>query len=490
MKTYWIKALPVLVAMNFTTLLNGVETKPKWVQTSTPQKNGSEGINYAKQLSHAFTQVAKKAIPAVAFIKVETADSTPYLRPGNDLDDFFEGDFFQRFFQGPQQPKRSPRGRVKTGEGSGFLISSNGYIVTNYHVVKEATKITVDLNDPNKKDIEAILVGGDPQTDIAILKIQEDNLPFLQLGDSNQIDICEWVIAVGSPFGLEASVTVGVISQKSRNNLKIADLEDFIQTDAAINPGNSGGPLLDLDGNVIGMNTAIVSRSGGYMGIGFAIPSAIIQSVADQLINQGEVSRGYLGVELQAIDQDMSEALKMDKAQGILVTQVAKNSQAEKAGLKQGDVILELNKVPIKSLETFRNDISLMSPNSSITLKVNRDGKILTIPVTIGSREKPLTAMSSTAQKLGLQVESLTPELALQNGYKNDETGVIIRQVQPGSVAQRVGLQKGMVIIAVNRQKVVNVDEFNQAIEKSDGKHVLLLVNDKVRMRFVSIRLN
>jgi serine protease Do len=186
----------------------------------------------------------------------------------------------------------------------------------------------------------------------------------------------------------------------------------------------------------------------------------------------------------------MSEALKMDKPQGILVTQVAKNSAAEKAGLKQGDVILELNKNPVKSLETFRNDISLMSPNTQIQLKINRDGKILNLPVTIGSRERPAPIMSSTAQKLGLQVESLTTDLATQNGYKSDETGVIIRQVQPGSLAQRVGLQKGMVILAVNRQKVSNVEEFNQAIEKSDGKHVLLLVNDKVRMRFFSIRMS
>jgi serine protease Do len=490
MKKQWTIALPIMTALAYSVPCFSVEKAGVQSKVATQDTSCQNGINYAKQLSHAFTQVAKKAIPAVAFIKVETLDSSPYLRPGNDIEDFFSDDFFQRFFQGPQSPKRNPKNRVRTGEGSGFLITSDGYIVTNYHVVKDASKITVDLNDPQKKDLEAQLVGGDPQTDIAILKIQGENLPYLNLGDSNAIDICEWVIAVGSPFGLEASVTVGVVSQKSRNNLKIADLEDFIQTDAAINPGNSGGPLLDLDGNVIGMNTAIVSRSGGYMGIGFAIPSVIIRSVSDQLINQGEVSRGYLGVELQAIDQDMSEALKMEKPQGILVTQVAKNSAAEKAGLKVGDVILELNKNPVKSLETFRNDISLMSPNTPINLKVNRDGKIINIPVTIGSRDRPAPVMSSTAQKLGLQVESLTSDLATQNGYKSDETGVIIRQVQPGSLAQRVGLQKGMVIIAVNRQKVVSVDEFNQAIEKSDGKHVLLLVNDKVRMRFFSIRLN
>ena len=488
MQKPWILSLSILAGMTFYQLADAKELIV--TQTSNDTTVSSTGINYAKEMSKAFTQVAKKAIPAVAFIKVESSDSNVYSRPGDDFEDFFSDDFFQRFFQQPGGGKRSPRNRVKTGEGSGFLISSDGYIATNYHVVKDATKITVDLNDPMKKDIEAQLVGGDPQTDIAILKIAGENLPYLTLGDSNQIDICEWVIAVGSPFGLEASVTVGVVSQKSRNNLKIADLEDFIQTDAAINPGNSGGPLLDLDGNVIGMNTAIVSRSGGYMGIGFAIPSLIIQSVSDQIIHQGEVSRGYLGVELQSIDQDMAEAFKLERPQGILVTQVAKGSAADKAGLKQGDIILELNRIPVKSLETFRNDISLMSPNTEISLKVNRNGKILTLPVKIGSREKLTPPMSSTAQKLGLTVETLTPDLATQNGYKNDEQGVIIRQIQPGSISQRLGLKKGMVIVTVNHQKVLTVEDFNQALEKGDGKQTLLLVNTKAGMRFFSIRLN
>ncbi len=483
----WIYSLSLMTSL---TCSIPVSAKVQETTKVGSEQNSNSPINYAKLMSDAFTQVAEKAIPAVVFIKVESHDNNQYIRPGDDFEDFFGDDFFQRFFQGPQGQKRNPRGRVRSGEGSGFLISSDGYIATNYHVVKDATKITVDLNDPFKKDLEAQLVGGDPQTDIAILKIQGENLPFLTLGDSNQIKIAEIVLAIGSPFGLEASVSNGVISQKSRNNLKIADLEDFIQTDAAINPGNSGGPLLDLDGNVIGMNTAIVSRSGGYMGIGFAIPSVIIKSVSDQIIHQGEVSRGYLGIELQPIDQDMAEAFKLDRPQGILVTQVMKGSNAEKAGLKQGDIILELNKIPVKSVETFRNDISLMSPNTEIVLKVNRSGKILTIPMTIGSREKTTPLMSNTAQKLGLQVETLTADLATQNGYKSDETGVIIRQIQQGSLAQRVGLKKGMIIVAVNHQKVSNVEDFNTAIEKGDGKHVLLLVNVKGGMRFFSIRIN
>ncbi len=473
-------------------LLLSTEAKEHVVEiaSTTTQKKESftEAVEYAKQLSRAFNYIAEKAIPAVVFIKVECQDGNAYSRPSDDFDDFFNDEFFQRFFQHPQGPKRSPRGRVKTGEGSGFLVTADGYIVTNYHVVKDATKISVDLNDPFKKELEAQLIGGDPQTDIAIIKIQGENLPFLTLGDSNNIRIADLVIAIGNPFGLEASVSHGIISQKSRSNLKIADLEDFIQTDAAINPGNSGGPLLDMDGKVIGMNTAIISRSGGYMGIGFAIPSLIIQSVSDQIIHQGEVSRGYLGIELQPIDQDMADAFKLDRPQGILVTQVMKGSAAEKGGLKQGDIILELNKVPVKSLDSFRNDISLMSPNTEIQLKINRDSKIMMIPIKIGSREKQTPQMSPTAQKLGLQVETLTGDLATQNGYKSDESGVMIRQIQPNSLAQKVGLKKGMIIVAVNHQKVSNAEEFNSAIEKGDGKHVLLLVNVKGGMRFFSIR--
>jgi serine protease Do len=482
-----ISSLIVLTAM-LAPLSAADKAKEK---TVAENKYDLDAIGIAKMLSRAYTQVAEKAIPAVVFIKVESQEPSHYTRPGDDFEDFFSDDFFQRFFQSPQRPRESqPRGRVRSGEGSGFIITNDGYIITNFHVVKDATKITVDLNESFDKNIPAQLIGADPETDIAIIKIQKENLPHLSFGDSNQLQIGEQVVAVGSPFGLEASVTKGVISQKSRNNLKITDREDFIQTDAAINPGNSGGPLLNLDGQVIGMNTAIVSRSGGHMGIGFAIPSAIIMAVSDQIIHQGEVTRGFLGIELQPIDQDMAEAFKLERPQGILVTQVVPGSAAAKSGLKTGDIILDLNKTPIKSMEGFRNDISLLAPATEVNLRVNRDGKIIQIPVVVGTREKPQVVMSSTAQKLGLQVDTLTPELATHSGYKNDEAGVIIRNVQQGSISQAAGIKKGWVIIAVNHQKVANVDEFNKAIEKSDGKHVLLLVNVKGTMRFFPIKLS
>jgi len=482
-----ISSLIVLTAM-LAPLSAADKAKEK---TVAENKYDLDAIGIAKMLSRAYTQVAEKAIPAVVFIKVESQEPSHYTRPGDDFEDFFSDDFFQRFFQSPQRPREhQPRGRVRSGEGSGFIITNDGYIITNFHVVKDATKITVDLNESFDKNIPAQLIGADPETDIAIIKIQKENLPHLSFGDSNQLQIGEQVVAVGSPFGLEASVTKGVISQKSRNNLKITDREDFIQTDAAINPGNSGGPLLNLDGQVIGMNTAIVSRSGGHMGIGFAIPSAIIMAVSDQIIHQGEVTRGFLGIELQPIDQDMAEAFKLERPQGILVTQVVPGSAAAKSGLKTGDIILDLNKTAIKSMEGFRNDISLLAPATEVNLRVNRDGKIIQIPVVVGTREKPQVVMSSTAQKLGLQVDTLTPELATQSGYKNDEAGVIIRNVQQGSISQAAGIKKGWVIIAVNHQKVANVDEFNKAIEKSDGKHVLLLVNVKGTMRFFPIKLS
>ena len=298
--------------------------------------------------------------------------------------------------------------------------------MTNYHVVRDATKIAVDLNDKNHKELQATLVGGDPQTDIAILKVEGKDFPYLKFGNSEEVEVAEWVMAIGNPFQLEASVSVGVISAKGRNNLQISDLEDFLQTDAAINPGNSGGPLLDLDGHVIGMNTAIVSRSGGYMGIGFAIPSTILKTVQNQLIQNGEVTRGFLGVSLQDIDRDMAEALHMKHAEGALVAEVIKDSPAAKAGIEQGDIILEINGSHVKNSSTLRNEVLLSPPGETIKLKVNRSGKIMDIDVKIGEYEQKRAVMSDLAKKLGLEVQTLSPEIASQYGYKEDE-GVVIR---------------------------------------------------------------
>ncbi len=443
-----------------------------------------------EQTSKAFTAVAKRAIPAVVFIKVQT--NTPDQEEGGypygyqNPYDYNSDDFFNRFFGSPYRGGQPQKPQPQLSQGSGFLVSADGYIMTNAHVVKGADKITAVLNDG--REIDATLVGGDPHTDIAIVKIEGKDFPFLALGDSEEIDIGEWVIAIGSPFQLEASVTVGVVSAKGRQNLKITDFEDFIQTDAAINPGNSGGPLLSLKSEVIGINTAIVSRSGGYMGIGFAIPSNMAKNIMAQIIDKGSVTRGFLGVSLQPVDKDIADAFNLPKPEGALISEVVKDSPADKAGLKQGDIIIEYNKQPVKSLQSFRNEVSLMNPGSSVILKVNRKGQILTIPVTLGTANDTLATGGNIIQKLGMEIDNLTPDLSKQLGYTQREEGVVITKIKPGSAAATAGLRPGFLIQAVNHKKVTNVDEFNEALGQPENKRILLLVRQGNATRFYSIK--
>jgi serine protease Do len=436
-----------------------------------------------KMLSKGFTSVAKKATPAVVFVEVEIAPETDgFGYPESPFGD----DLFQRFFGAPYGRPQQPQPQV--GRGSGFLVSADGYILTNCHVVKGADKIEVTLNDGEVQT--ATLVGADPSTDLAVIKIEGKDLPFLQLGDSEALDVGEWVIAIGSPFQLQASLTVGVVSAKGRQGLNITDLEDFIQTDAAINPGNSGGPLLDLAGTVIGINTAIVSRTGGYMGIGFAIPSNMAKNVMDQLIQKGSVTRGFLGIQLQPIDKDIAAGFNLPKVEGALVSGVEKDSPAEKAGLEQGDIILEYNGKPIKSAQSFRYDISMLSPGQKIQLKVNRKGKILDIPVTLGSAANK-AAPIVISQKLGIEIENLTPDLARKLGYVEGEEGVVISKIKPGSPAAMAGLRPGCLIQAVNHKKIANISEYESVLtESAQNKRILLLVRQGKLTRFYSIRLD
>lgn len=427
----------------------------------------------------SFMQVAKKAIPAVVFIKVEggSQDLEEYQSFQNPFG--FNDDLFNRFFGVPQG--RPQRPQPEQSQGSGFLVSQDGYIMTNHHVVKGANRIIAVLNDG--RELVASLVGADSRTDLAIVKIDGKDLPFIKLGDSESLEIGEWVVAIGSPFQLEASLTVGVVSAKGRQNLHITDLEDFIQTDAAINPGNSGGPLLNLKSEVIGINTAIVSKSGGYMGIGFAIPSNMANNIMQQIIENGSVIRGFLGVSLQPVDKDIADAFGLDKAEGALVSDIVKESPADKAGIKQGDIIVEYNHHPVKSLGTFRNEIALTKPGSSLTLKIYRNGEYKTLNVVLGT-----SAESNTS--LGLEVQALTPELAKQMGLSTTEEGVVITRVKPGSPSAMAGIHPGYIVIAVNHKKVTTINEFHEAIKDCQNKgRVLLLARKGNVTRFYSIKL-
>ena len=434
-----------------------------------------------------FITVAKRCIPCVVFIRNEstsTEEGTPFR--GSPFDQFGD-DLFQRFFG---TTPNGPRAQPELRQGSGFFVSPDGYIMTNAHVVKGADKLTVVFEDG--RELDASLVGSDPHTDIAIIKVEGRNFPYLELADSDKIEVGEEVAAIGSPFQLQATLTSGIISAKGRQNLHITAFEDFIQTDAAINPGNSGGPLVSLDCEVIGINTAIVTAGGGgYVGIGFAVPSNMARNVMTQLIDTGVVVRSFLGVALQPVDKDIADAFQLNNVEGALVSEVIKDSPADKAGIKQGDIILESNGVPIKSIGSFRNEISLMTPNTTLQLKINRKGSILVLPVVLETSSDTVAPTGGVVQKLGVEVEPLTPELRTQLGLAKGEEGIVVTKVKPGSPAAQAGLRPGCLILAVNHKKITSINEFNDAMsDPANSKRVLLLVKNGTVTRFYSIKLS
>jgi serine protease Do len=451
----------------------------------------------AKELSKAFSEAAKNAMPAVVSIKVEKTIAGPAMgfggAPGfNDPFGQFPDDFLRRFFGDRLPQQRAPRKYRQQGQGSGFIISEDGYILTNNHVVGDVDKITVELKDGRKFD-NAKLIGTDPDSEVALIKIEGDNFPVLPMGDSSKLEIGDWVIAIGNPFGLSETVTVGVVSAVGRNNMHIAAYEDFIQTDAAINPGNSGGPLINLDGRVIGINTAIVSESGGYMGIGFAIPINMARSIQEQLKESGKVSRGYMGLYAQDVDADMAEGLGLKEAAGVAVAMVQKGSPAERAGVQLHDVILAINGKKIKSYDAFRNEVALLAPGSRARLDILRDGKPVELTVRLGERPAAAAQKEQPAEEpqqvLGLEVEELTRELAQRFGYKLGE-GVIVSAVTPGSPAAEKGIRPGDLILSVNRQDVASVDDFAAAVKQSSKRgKVLLLVKRGEVAQFVTVPL-
>jgi len=449
--------------------------------------------NTLKDPSQAFVEISKNAIPAVVFIKVENGQ--PEYDPrggGQDPFDFFSDEFFNRFFGGPNNRQRTPP-PPQISQGSGFIVSTDGYIVTNYHIIRDAKNITVSLQNGMERELSASLVGADPQTDIAVVKIDETNgkqYSYLTFGNSDDVETGEWVLAIGNPFELEATVTHGIISAKGRQNLQITDYEDFIQTDAPINPGNSGGPLLNLNGEVIGINTAIVSKSGGNMGIGFAIPSNMAKNIKTQIIEKGTVTRGFLGVSLQPIDRDLAEAFNLNKTEGALVADVVTKSPADKAGIMQGDIILKLNENPVRSPTTLRNDVLLLKPGTLITLTINRKGEILNIPVTLESHSSQINSESEVSKQLGISVDNLNPDTIQKYRLSSEDSGVVIIDVQPGTIGAKAGLRPGMLIMGINHKKITNVKEFNEAFQStSDSKRVLLLIRlGDGTMRFISLK--
>ncbi len=456
------------------------------------------GLESLRETGKAFRSVARDISPAVVYIEVEqdiqVRSRDPRMNP-------FEGspfgeEFFRRFFGEPPRGDAPDRQqRRTTGQGSGFLISADGYIMTNNHVVGDADKITVQFQDG--REFEAELVGADPPTDVALIRISaEEELPYIKLGDSDRLEVGDWVLAFGNPFGLSHTMTAGIVSAKGRSGIGLTDYENFIQTDAAINPGNSGGPLVNLDGEAVGMNTAIFSRSGGYMGIGFAIPINMAKNIYLQLAEHGKVTRGRIGVYIQDMTRELAESFEIDQRKGILVSQVMADSAAEKGGLEQGDVILKLNGVTVDNVAAFRNQVALTRPGTTIELEVLRKGKVRKHKIivdamaieTAASNDAPAAeAGDDTLPEIGLRLQKLTPELAEQFGYQQ-ERGVLVAAVEPGSVAARAGIEAGALIEEVNRVDVSDPKEVVALVEKSNRDTVLLLIRQGSGSRYIALR--
>jgi serine protease Do len=449
--------------------------------TAVPAHDG--GIESLRQTGKAFASVARKVSPSVVFIQTESIEET---RGNEGFHSPFSDELFRHFFGDsfPGFPERKPRERRqrKVGQGSGFVFSlDNGifrdraYILTNNHVIDDADRITVTFEDG--RELAATVKGTDPQSDIAVLEVGVSDVPALSLGDSGSLEVGEWVVAIGNPFGLSHTLTAGVVSAKGRSSLGINDYEDFIQTDAVINPGNSGGPLVNLDGEVVGINTAIFSRSGGYMGVGFAIPINMARGVATQLLQGGEVSRGYLGISIQQLTRELAESFGLGGRKGVLVSQITRGSPAEEAGLREGDLIVRYQGEPVVDSGNLRNRISLTPPGTEAEMRVVRGGREKALRVRIASLEDAAAAIpasSAAAEELGITVQDVTPELASKLGIRPGE-GVVVTGVRRGSVAGMAGIEPGSVILQVNRQPVRSATEFAEHVSASgEARRVLL----------------
>ncbi len=406
----------------------------------------------------------------------------PFIGPNSPFRDFF-GDEFKHFFGD------IPQGQLKTHAlGSGFIISEDGLILTNNHVVEKADEIRIKTLDG--KEYEAKVVGRDPKTDIALVQIKvKGNLPKpAKLGDSEAIRVGDWVIAVGNPFGLGNTVTSGIISAKGRV-IGAGQYDDFLQTDAAINPGNSGGPLFTMSGEVVGINTAIVAQG---QGIGFATPINMAKEILDQL-KTGKVIRGWLGIMIQDITPELAESFGTKAAKGVIVADVVAGSPAEKSGLKRGDIVQTLNGKPVENANQLSRSVAAMAPETKAAIEVIRDGKPVTVKLTIGTMpeeaEHKKTAAASTESAMGITVQNLTPELAQKFGVDEKEGGVVITELAAGSPAAEAKLHPGDLIEEVNRQKIQNIRDWKQAIEKmKKGEPLLLLVKRGANTFYVAIK--
>jgi len=454
------------------------------VSTADVTASPDRQITTLRDLNNAFVEIAQAVNPTVVTVFTEKVYKVrqTYSPFSFFFNDPFRDFFGEDFFSGPRQRQQPPREREyrQQGLGSGVIVSTDGYILTNNHVVANADSIYVRTID--NETHPAKVIGTDPKTDIAVIKIEAENLPAIKQGDSDKLRVGEWVLAIGSPLSenLAHTVTQGIVSAKGRSNVGLADYEDFIQTDAAINPGNSGGALVNLDGELVGINTAIATRSGGFQGIGFAVPINMAKSVMRSLIAHGKVVRGWLGVQIQDLNKAMAVAMDLESTEGALVAEVVKDSPADKAGLKDGDVIVELNGKKVKDTTHLRNNIAATAPETTVELKIIRNGKPKEVTVTLG--ELPQEAgsgqiKSSLQDLLGFSVATMNRDLADRYNLDREVKGVVVTDIEQSSRAFRAGLRQGDVIQSVNRERVQTVSDFNQALDGvKKGNNILLRV--------------
>ena len=450
----------------------------------------------AESLSSSFKEAARNVAPSVVHIMATGRADVAGLDSGRAPGMPFGDDLFKRFFD-QLQPRRQPwpprpsasNGPRQSGQGTGFVVRADGYIVTNNHVVARAEKLTVRFNDG--REYEASIVGTDPDTDLAVIKVDATNLDPVEFGKSQELEVGEWVIAVGSPFGLEQTVTAGIVSATGRSGMGLATFENFIQTDAAINPGNSGGPLVNLRGEVVGVNTAITTRSGGSIGIGFAIPSRMVRTVLDGIISNGRVSRGWLGVQIQPLTDELARSFGAPATLGVLIGDVNANGPSHQAGIEAGDIVTVADGRRVDEPGDLLNVIAASTPGSTIEIKVFRNGTQRSFEVTLGTRPAPANAIAAAAPAadLGLTVERLTPQIAGELGVEPGR-GVVVSTVQRGGVAGASGVRRGDVIIKVGPTEVSDPDAFRAALAREDvtagvrlllqrgaAKHFVILTN-------------
>ena len=432
-----------------------------------------------------FAPMVKTVLPDVVNIstsKVVKASDRMNLQEGmpDDIPPFFQQFFGQQFGPNPGNRSPKPRDQREDSLGSGVIVSSDGYILTNNHVIDGATDVRVTLSD--KRQLKATVVGSDPKTDVAVLKIEGSGYPAITVGDSSKVQVGDYALAVGDPFGVGQTVTMGIISALNRGNLGIEDYEDFIQTDAPINPGNSGGALVNDRGELVGINTAILSHgSGGNEGIGFAIPINMARNVMSQILDHGKVNRAYLGIMVQDITPGISKAMNLKDMKGVLVGDVTPTGPASRSGVQRGDVVLEVNGKPMEDSRELRNTISMMNPDSTVKLKLLRNGNPTDVSVKLGDlpsdKEQAKTEEGSSDKALnGVTVENLDAQTARQLGLPAATVGVVVTDIDPASSLASAGLRRGDVIQEVNHQPVRNVMQFEEAMRKA-GDHPLLLVN-------------